>query len=142
GWLRLWLWLWLWLLVLAADGVGLAGVPVPVLAGCAVTAKDPLPQAVIKQLQEGQSRSKQLSLAECEVRNGRLIYRERVYVPDYPPLKLRLIQDFHATPAAGHPGRSKTLELLSRQYHWPLMRKEVDRFVRNCHTCQRSRTSR
>src|SRR5690606_16187480 len=105
-------------------------------------AKDPLPQAVIKQLQEGQSRSKQLSLAECEVRNGRLIYRERVYVPDYPPLKLRLIQDFHATPAAGHPGRSKTLELLSRQYHWPLMRKEVDRFVRNCHTCQRSRTSR
>src|SRR5690606_1400543 len=37
GWLRLWLWLWLWLLVLAADGVGLAGVPVPVLAGCAVT---------------------------------------------------------------------------------------------------------
>src|SRR5690606_688288 len=58
--------------------------------------KDPLPQAVIKQLQEGQTRSKQLSLAECEERNGRLIYRGRTYVPDYLPLKLRLIQDFHA----------------------------------------------
>src|SRR5690606_26027912 len=136
------------ILTLAATGTGMDGIDNPGPRASLEElfdegyAKDPLPQAVIKQLQEGQSRSKQLSLAECEVCNGRLIYRERVYVPDYPPLKLRLIQDFHATPAAGHPGRSKTLELLSRQYHWPLMRKEVDRFVRNCHTCQRSRTSR
>ena len=57
-------------------------------------------------------------------------------------LKLWLIRDFHETPAAGHPGRSKTLELLARHYYWPKMYKEVDRFVRNCHTCQRARTSR
>ena len=58
------------------------------------------------------------------------------------PLKLHLIKDFHEVPAAGHPGRSKTLELLLRQYYWPRMHKDVDRFLRNCHTCQRSRTSR
>ena len=58
------------------------------------------------------------------------------------PLKLRLIKDFHEVPAAGHPGRSKTLELLSRQYYWPRMHKNVDRLLHNCHTCQRSRTSR
>ncbi len=44
------------------------------------------------------------------------------------PLKLWLIKDFHEAPAAGHPGQSKTLELLSRQYYWPRMHKDVDRF--------------
>jgi len=45
-------------------------------------------------------------------------------------------------PAAGHPGRSKSLELLSRNYYWSEMRYDVETFVRNCHTCQRSKTSR
>src|SRR5436190_22684305 len=58
------------------------------------------------------------------------------------PLKLRLIKDYHETLAAGHPGRAKTLELLARTYFWPKMRKKIDRFVRNCYTCQRSRTPR
>ena len=57
-------------------------------------------------------------------------------------LKLCLIKDFHEVPAARHPGRSKTLELLARQYYWPRMHKDVDRFLCNCHTCHRSRTSR
>jgi len=97
----------------------------------------------LQQIRDGNTRSKQLSLAECtESQDARLVYRGRTYVPDYMPLKLRLIQDFHETPAAGHPGRSKTLELLARQYYWPKMHKDVDQFLRNCHTCQRSRTGR
>jgi transposase InsO family protein len=48
----------------------------------------------------------------------------------------------HEALIAGHPGQSKTLELLQHQYHWPTMRKDVERFVRNCHTCQRSRSRR
>ena len=55
-------------------------------------------------------------------------------------LKLRLIKDFHEVPATGHPGWSKTLELLSRQYYWPRIHKDLDRFLRNCHTYWRSRT--
>ena len=45
-------------------------------------------------------------------------------------------------PVAGHLGQSKTLELLAWYYYWPKMYKEVDQFVRNCHTCQRAWTSR
>ena len=63
-------------------------------------------------------------------------------MPNHMPLKLCLIKDFHEVPAAGDPGRSKTLELLSRQYYWPRIHKDVDRFICTCHTCQRSRTSR
>ena len=105
--------------------------------------KDPILDDVLGQLRRGQTCSKQLSLAECqEDSNGRLLYCRRLYVPKNMPLKLRLIKDFYEVPAARHPGRSKTLELLSRQYYWPRIHKDVDRFLCNCHTCQRSRTSR
>ena len=98
--------------------------------------EDPLPRDVLQQLREGRTRSKQLSLAECKEENGHLIYRDRVYIPHYLPLKLQLIKDHYDTPAGGHPGRSKTLELLGRSYYWPKMHKDVGRFVRNCHICQ------
>ena len=88
--------------------------------------KDPIPNDVLEQLHSGQRRSKQLSLAECRDSEGRLIYRRRVYVPDYMPLKLRLIQNFHEVPAAGHLGHSKIRELLAKQYYWPKMHKDVD----------------
>ena len=105
-------------------------------------AHDPIPGKVLSQLRNREQRSKYLSLAECEDRNGTLYFRDRIYVPDFTPLKLRLIQENHDIPTAGHPGRSKTLELLMRQYHWPGMHKEVGQYVRNCHICQRSRTAR
>ena len=105
--------------------------------------QDPMPNDVLGQLCRGQTHSKQIPLAECQIDdNGRQLYRKRVYVPNHMPLKLRLIRDFHETLAAGPPGRSKTLELLARHYYWPKMYKEVDRFVSDYHTCQRARTSR
>ena len=55
--------------------------------------------------------------------------------------KLRLIKEHHDSPPAGHPGRAKTLELLKRNHQWPGMRKDVDRYVCNCHTCQRSKAT-
>jgi len=100
---------------------------------------DPIPNDILQQLRDGKVRSKQLSLAECKDETGRLIYRDRIYIPNHTLLKLRLIQDFHDTPAAGHPGRSKTLELLARQYYWPKMHKDVDQYLRNCHTVTEDR---
>ena len=80
--------------------------------------QDPIPNDVLGQLHRGQTHSKQISLAECQVDdNSHLLYCKRIYVPNYMPLKLRLIRDFHETPAAGHLGQSKTLELLARHYY-------------------------
>jgi hypothetical protein len=64
------------------------------------------------------------------------------YVPEGDQLRLRLIQEHHDTVLAGHPGRAKSFDLLDRKYYWKDMRKKVDQYVRNCHSCQRSRTSR
>jgi len=70
------------------------------------------------------------------------LYRDCTFVPDHTPLRLRLLQDHHDPPAMGHPGRAKTLELLARKYYWPSMRKDVNRFVRNCHVCRRTKSTR
>jgi len=38
---------------------------------------------------------------------------------------------------AGHPGRARTLELVSRSFYWPHQRKYVNRYVDHCDTCKR-----
>jgi len=75
-------------------------------------------------------------------RDSRLLYRDCVYVLDHPPLRLQMLQDHHDAPAMRHPGCAKTLELLMRKYFWPSMWKDVDQFVRNCHVCCRTNSTR
>jgi len=103
---------------------------------------DPLPNEILTMLEQGVRHSRLISLAKCTKNGNRLRYRDRLYVPAHKPLKLAIIQENHDAPAAGHPGRSKTHELITRRYHWPSMRKEVAQYVANCHICQRSQTTR
>jgi len=103
---------------------------------------DPFPTRILGLLRNGTGQCKEISLAEFKERDGRLLYRDCVYVPDHPLLRLQLLQDHHDPPAMGHPGHAKTLELLTRKYFWPSMRKDVDQFVRNCHVCRRTKSTR
>jgi len=98
---------------------------------------DPFPMKALAMLEKKVRYCKDITLAECSRSpTGRLLYRGKLYIPAYGPVRLYLIQTHHDVLVAGHPGRSKTLELLSRNYHWPKMRQDVERFVRNCHTCR------
>jgi hypothetical protein len=55
--------------------------------------------------------------------------------------KLKWIQECHYSLVSGHPGRTKTYDLLSRIHLWGQMRKDVDHYIRNCHACQRSQAT-
>lgn len=103
---------------------------------------DKTPHEVLQALARGDRRHPELTLAECENRQGILLYRGRIFVPNHDELRLYIIRAHHDTPAFGHPGRAKTLELIQREYYWKSIRKDVDRYVRNCDTCRRSRTAR
>jgi hypothetical protein len=85
---------------------------------------------------------REITVAECSEEKGQLHYRGTRYVPEEPELQLRLIKEHHDTLLAGHQGKSKTFDLLSRRDYWKTMRKQVDRYVRSCAECQKSRTSR
>ena len=102
---------------------------------------DPSPTEILNCPEEGTQHHKKITLGDCGEDNGHLTYRNNLYVPDHEPLHLYLMQEHHNPPAMGHPGQAKILERLQRKYHWPRMRNDVMRYIRNCHTCQRSRTS-
>jgi hypothetical protein len=90
---------------------------------------------------EGIPRSRDVALSECAIRDGRLYFRDRIYVPDNE-LRLLLIQTAHDSVEGGHPGKNSLYELLSRDYWWPKLSQESRQWVDNCHGCIRNKTSR
>jgi hypothetical protein len=104
--------------------------------------KDPFPNKILKLIRDGAKHCREISLAECDEHNNLLHYCQRIWILNYEPLKLHLLQQHHDVPAAGHPGRSKTLEYLCQNYTWPKMRTDIDRYTHNCHTCQCTKPSR
>ena len=47
----------------------------------------------------------------------------------------------HDSLLAGHPGCTKTISLVTRDYNWPLLSKEVRQYVQSCNTCQWMKSS-
>jgi hypothetical protein len=68
--------------------------------------------------------------------DGIYYHDERIAVPDDPALKYRIIDECHSSLFAGHLGRDKTLESVSRLFEWPGMSDDVRSHVRHCHHCQ------
>ncbi|SOV08098.1 uncharacterized protein UDID_17285 [Ustilago sp. UG-2017a] len=66
-----------------------------------------------------------------------LTYQDSVCIPEVDDLRLLIVQDRHDSPAAGHPGRRKTLSLVRRSFFWLGMSKFVHSFVDSCETCRR-----
>lgn len=60
-------------------------------------------------------------------------------VPNDPELRRNIIQMHHDAPTAGHPGQTRTLELIRRSYWWETMRADVDDYVAHCDKCQRNK---
>jgi len=101
---------------------------------------DPFPQSVLDDLAKGTQRRKDISLSLCAEANGRQHYDSRLFVPEHDPLKLHLFHTYHDSPTAGHQAVKKTYELLSQEYYWTNMRRDIERYLANCHTCKQTRT--
>jgi len=69
---------------------------------------------------------------------GDLVLREgKIYVPKDEELRVEVIQLHHDVPAAGHGGRWKMVELMTRNYWWPGVTRDVGKYVEGCDLCQR-----
>ena len=71
------------------------------------------------------SSTRSLRSAEWSECDGLLYYRSCIYVPNTSDLRHRIVSLCHDTKVAGHPGRFKTLELVSRSYWWPNMSRYI-----------------
>ena len=58
-------------------------------------------------------------------------------MPRDEELRAEVIQLHHNVPAAGHGGRWKTVELVTRNYWWPGVTRNVGKYVKGCNLCQR-----
>ena len=81
---------------------------------------------------------KGVALGLCEWKDEHLGYQGKIWIPNDEELRTSLIRRNHDNLLAGHGGRAKTMELVSRQYYWPEIRETIKRYVKNCDMCQRS----
>lgn len=71
--------------------------------------------------------------AEYVIHDGFLFRGSQLCIP-HCSLRLQLISELHFE---GHVGRDRTLHLVSSPYFWPLLRRDVERFLERCVVCQR-----
>ena len=60
-----------------------------------------------------------------------------MYVLKDKELRVEIIQLHHDVPAAEHGGRWKTVELVTRNYWWPGVTRDVGKYMEGCNLCQR-----
>ena len=61
----------------------------------------------------------------------------KVYVPKDEELRTEVIWLHHDVPAAGHGGRWKIVELVTRNYWWPGVTRDVGKYMEGYDLCQR-----
>ena len=128
-------------LCLLADGPPIQGLPSVSNLMPKAYGSNPLPEKILEAIQMN-SGIQEITIAEWIEDERQIRYRGNLYVLEGDELRLHIIQEYHDTVLAGHPGRAKMFNFLDRGYYWKEMRMDVDRYVPNCHECQRSRSSR
>ena len=91
----------------------------------------------VKQLKT--SSSKKIEGQEWEEEQGLILYRGKVYVPQDADLRRQIIAVHHDSPVAGHPGKWKTIELVSRNYWWPGLSRQVALYTKTCDRCNQTK---
>jgi transposase InsO family protein len=55
-------------------------------------------------------------------------------------VRLLLLQEAHGGGLMGHFGAKKTEDILAGHFFWPKMRRDVERFIARCTTCQKAKS--
>ena len=99
---------------------------------------DELVQA-IEAIKRGAPRTLAKGLEDWNTEDGLILFKGKVYVPRDKDLRRRIVELHHDSLAAGHPGRWKTYEMVSRNYWWPGMLVYVEKYMSGCDKCQRTK---
>jgi hypothetical protein len=113
-----------------------------------LSAKDEVIQEIISAKRDGlwrlprkliHDKGLKIELQDCEVTNGLLYVRERIFVPNDDDLRNELLLQHHDPPATGHGGHRATYYSLSQEYYWLHMTDSVATYTRECVQCRRSK---
>jgi len=76
---------------------------------------------------------------EWHQEDGLMLKERKVYVSKDKKLRAEVIRLHHNMPVGGHGGQWKTVELVTRNFWWPGVTREVKRYVEGCDACQRNK---
>ena len=69
---------------------------------------------------------------------GELVLKEgKIYIPKNKELRIEVIRLYYDVPVVEYGGRQKIMELVTRNYWWPGITKDVERYMDSCDICQR-----
>ena len=63
---------------------------------------------------------------------GLMLYKNRLYVPNIPVIKLLILNEVHESPYSRHQGYQKIITILTKEYFWPNMKNEVSEYIARC----------
>jgi hypothetical protein len=93
--------------------------------------EDPFIEEEIRRIEEG--RPSEFRLGDF----NSLWFHNRLCVLDIPEIKQLILKEAHETPYLIHPGSIKMYMDLKELFWWNNMKREIAKFVSECHTCQR-----
>jgi transposase InsO family protein len=74
------------------------------------------------------------------IKDDILCWKNRIYVPE--GLRQAVMRSEHDSKIAGHFGRERTMELLSRNFYWVNMERDIRKYCSECDNCQRTKAPR
>ena len=68
-----------------------------------------------------------------------LYYKGQVFIPNTGNLRLQVLKTKHDHVLAGHPGQSKTYQLVRWDFNWPNLQEFVLECIQSCNICGRNK---
>ncbi len=72
---------------------------------------------------------------------GLILKGNRIIVPEQESIRTRILTSYHDDKTSAHPGITKTIELISRDFYWKHLHRHVKEYVNTCIQCQRNKPS-
>ncbi|KIJ05551.1 hypothetical protein PAXINDRAFT_48679, partial [Paxillus involutus ATCC 200175] len=98
------------------------------------TPTDPLVLSAVRAIEDGKSLFPRASFSDWDYDGANLLFKKRLYIP--PTQRKEIVTSVHESLSAGHPGITRTINLVSRDFWWPGLSTFVRNFVTGCATCQ------
>jgi len=74
--------------------------------------------------------------------DGLHYYKGRLFVPSKEELLTEIAKGCHDSKVAGHFGQEKTIELVTRNFHWEKLCEWINDYLRSCNECQNDKSPR
>jgi hypothetical protein len=81
-------------------------------------------------------------LKKFEMIENTLFFKKKLWVLESDQLKLNIIREIHDQFVSEHSSIRRTCKYLHKWYYWSQAKQSVERYIRNCHICKKSKISK